>query len=465
MNCSQDGRIPRSCIPELGAGTVHDGAVRMDGSGPAKRNAGSGVLAEWGLPIVLLLCFSSCSKAQVIQESQLDDGRIQETIERASDASGLPVNHPLSVKLVDRNELREILRQNAVEAKQWEMSKAKQDGYNAMGFVPAEEQDVYEHTALLSRSVSGLYVPRTQTLYVVREHARSQAGGVYLNSLGDLDHETVLAHEIIHALQHLHYPDIFESKEAVWHYQADAAMALQAAIEGDANLWSAQSLGFWGRPRDPDDVIRLSKAGGVDPLSDAHALVRERLVFPYTYGYRFAHHEGRNGLKQPPASTEQVIHIGTKGRSAFSAINLSNFAGSLSTRGCRLSFQDTMGELMLSLWLRSFNSMIDQQVWEGWDGDRWIAVTCGNSREVAWLTSWDTERDAVEFQRALTSIVTTWQQRADLRSALTIERIGREVVVVSDGIGADVGQVQALADRARVTTRAELSAHFAQKRK
>jgi len=32
------------------------------------------------------------------------------------------------------------------------------------------------------------------------------------------------------------------------------------------------------------------------------------------------------------------------------------------TRGCHVQFQDTMGELMLSLWLRSFDSQIDKRI-------------------------------------------------------------------------------------------------------
>ncbi|SLM48910.1 protein of unknown function [Nitrospira japonica] len=460
MQCSDDISLARSRNHNFGSGTVCEVAGRRSGFWTTNRNAVLASLANGMRLAVVCLCFPACSHPQLIQNSKLNEYRIHDAIERSSYASGLSVSRPLSVEVVDRHALREIFGRAAIETKQSQIWAAKQDGYSAMGFDIGEAEDPYEHIDLLSRSVGGLYLPRTQTLYVVNEPARSAAGGIYLNAQGDLSHDVTLAHEIIHALQHQHYPGVFEPKEQIWQEQEDAAVALQAATEGDANLWSAQSVGFMGRPRDPDDVIRLSKESEAEPLSDAHFLVRERIMFPYTYGYRFAHHEGRNGMKSPPASTEQVIHIGTSGRSPFEAIDLSSFAEALATRGCRLSFQDTMGELTLSLWLRSFDPTTDQQTWEGWDGDRWIAATCGNSREVAWLTSWDTEQDAVEFARVVSELVGAWRQRARLTSGVRVERMGRDVFVVSDGIRMDVGQVQALAHRARVATRDELLAHF-----
>jgi hypothetical protein len=184
-------------------------------------------------------------------------------------------------------------------------------------------------------------------------------------------------------------------------------------------------------------------------------------MFPYTYGYRLAYHEGQKVLESPPASTEQVIHIQSGRRRAFLAIDLSDFATLLETMGCRVLYQDTMGELVVSLWLRSLDSTTDPSVWEGWDGDRWIAAECANSREVAWFTSWDTEQDAYEFERKFHVIAADFQKRANLKSPLAAERHGGEVVVTSGGLWPQIGQLKRLASRARVTTRAELAAHFA----
>lgn len=220
-----------------------------------------------------------------------------------------------------------------------------------------------------------------------------------------------------------------------------------------------QSFGLLGRAKDPEDVLRESQ-DPVGPLSDAPALVRESTSFPYIYGYRFAYHEGKDGLTSPPATTEQILHPGSQGRQNFQAIDLSEYARSMETEGCRDIYQDTMGEFTLSLWLRKFNALIAQQVWEGWDGDRWIAAECNNGREMAWLTSWDTEKDAVEFEEAVRGIAATLQSQTELPS-LSTTRDGKEVAIVSEGLRSRIFDVRNLARRARVTSRTELASHFA----
>lgn len=409
--------------------------------------------------IIVLSNMPACAQPQLIANSQLNQSRIHDTVDRASYASGLPVNHPLAVTLVNRAELHEIFRERAAANHQSDPWRARQTAYQTMGFSPEGGQDSHENIGLLSRSAAGLYIPSQQTLYIVSEPARSEKGGIYLNSLGNLGDELTLAHEVVHALQHQHFPEAFKDAP-VWQQQADANTALQAAIEGDANLRAAQSMGLLGTARDPEEVIEFSRDRKFQPLSDESALVHERVVFPYIYGYRFAYHEGKNGLKTLPASTEQIIHIKTKGRTPFLAIDLSEFSGMAETIGCRVMFQDTMGELLVSLWLRSLNSSVDQAAWNGWDGDRWVVADCGQSREVAWLTSWDTEEDAREFERAVTKVAPEWQWRANLKSDIALDLRGRDVIVSTSGLRPQIDQLIQLAKRKRVSTREELAAHF-----
>jgi hypothetical protein len=328
-----------------------------------------------------------------------------------------------------------------------------------MGFSTETGYDSHENANLLSRSVGGLYIPRKETLYIVSEPARSASGAIYLNSLGPARDELTLAHEVVHALQHQHFPEAF-TEDSIWQQQADANAAWQAAIEGDATLHSAQSIGFLGRARDPDELIELARDSRFEPLSDAATLVRERIQFPYTYGYRFAFHEGKSGLKSLPASTEQIIHIQTKGRSPFLAIDLSEALRMTESTGCRVIFQDSMGELLLSLWFRSLDPATEQAVWNGWDGDRWMVMQCGQSQELAWLTSWDTEQDAVDFVIALRKVGFEWQRRANLPSRVGIDVRGKEVIVTTDGLRPHLAEIVEFAKRRRVSTRAELAAHF-----
>lgn len=328
-----------------------------------------GLLARSMLVVGLFLPAASCAGPQLIENAALNQERIYEVIERASAASNMRVLHPLSVQLISRAEVSKILQEDATMTVQSDAWVARQAGQSAMGLSPESQGALSKQVALLSRTTAGLYVPGRKTLYILDEQARSAAGGIHLDSLGNLGKEVTLAHEVIHALQHQHYPNLFEWDEALWPQQTDATLALQAAKEGDATLWAAQSAGLLGRARDPKDVIEASQEA-VGPLADTPRLVRELTLFPYTYGYRFAYHEGTAGLRSLPASTEQILHVESQGRRDFQAIDLSEFARSLETDGCRLLYQDTMGELTLSLWLRNLDSTVTQHVWDGWDGDR-----------------------------------------------------------------------------------------------
>ena len=412
------------------------------------------------ISIFLLLCAPSCTQPQLIENAELNQERIYDIVRRASSASGLPVTRPLSVKLIGRTELAKILRDDATSTTQSEAWATREAGWKAIGVSSTVHQALGDRLALLSRTVAGLYRPETKTLYLVGEHARSAKGGIHLNSLGTFGDEMTLAHEVIHALQHLHYPELFEPDQAVWQQQTDATLALQAAKEGDASLWAAQSFGFLGHAKDPEEVLELQRDDS-GPLSDVPKLVRQLTTFPYIYGYRFAYHEGKLDLALPPASTEQVIHLERNGRQAFQAMDLSGFARSLEIEGCRVLYQDTMGELILSLWLQSFDSTLTPTISEGWDGDRWVAAECESGREIAWLSSWDREQDAAEFANAVVKIAAKVVDRAGLKPPLAAQRQGREVIVVSEGLGSKRDDLTGLARRARVTTRAELAQHFA----
>ncbi len=409
----------------------------------------------------ILLYITACARPPLIENAALNQERIYEVIERASAASRMQVIHPLSVKLISRTEIRKLLHEAETSEARSDTWAASAAGQTAMGLAPESNPVLDAHIALLSRAAEGFYVPESKTLFMVGERARSASGGIYLNSLGNLGREVTLAHEVIHALQHQHYPALFERDETQWAKQTDAALALQAAKEGDATLWAAQSAGLLGTAKDPEDVIEESR-DAVGPLADTSALVRELLLFPYTYGYRFAHHEGAAGLQSPPASTEQIIHAESRRRD-FQAIDVAAFTRSVETEGCRPLYQDTMGELTLSWWLRNLDSTVTQEVWDGWDGDRWMAMQCGTGREIAWLTSWDKEKDAVEFEQAISAMTGILQTRAHLQS-LVVNRRGREVVLASGALGSKVEDLRRLASRARVTTRGELAAHFASRK-
>ncbi len=217
---------------------------------------------------------------------------------------------------------------------------------------------------MLSEVTKGLYLSRTRTLYFISEPVREVDDTIQINAFGQLGDEVPLAHAVVHALQHQHFPHLFAPTSFPENH-SDASTALQAAIEGSATLAAAKTLGYMGRPRDPGKVIADSLSTG--PLKSEDPLLHQRMSFPYTYSYRMAYYAEKDLLDSPPASTEQVIHDRER---PFLAINLSILQVIATKQGCRTLSQDTMGELGASLWLKKNRRDSNPRATEGWDGDR-----------------------------------------------------------------------------------------------
>jgi hypothetical protein len=391
----------------------------------------------------------SCTRP-LVSNGRIDPGRLEEIVALASTASELAVLAPVSAELLTRAELRALLDE---QARRFGDDEAQEGVADAMG----EGSPRDEARDLLLRTARGVYLHDTRTLYLVDEHARGKDGEIHLGTLGDLGNEITLTHEVVHALQHQNYPHLFD-RDAFPRNHRDAAVALGAALEGNATFAAANSLGFIGRPRLPGPPGLDAREGG--PLSSEDPLAREQISFAYEYGYRIAYYEGRELLDEPPASTEQVIHWERSGdRRPFSAIDLSELRRTLEERYCGSRSENTMGELGISHWLRVLLPTTDASAAEGWDGDRWIQVGCAGRREVAWLTSWDTQADAIEFERAVGAVRELWR-RGEPGSPLVTHRVGHEVAVMSEGLPIAVDAIPDMAARGRVVTRDDLKAHF-----
>jgi hypothetical protein len=275
----------------------------------------------------------------------------------------------------------------------------------------------------------------------------------------DLVREMILSHEIVHLLQHQAHPELMQP-DPFWKTQDDASAASQAALEGDALHYGFAALEV--APPDAEKVRDAIEADGLarerGALAEAPALLRLTLAFPYSYGYGLSLREGRRLLEQPPASTEQVIHA-EKRHEPFTVIDLRALAAALPA-GCRPAFENTLGELGISVLMRDLGDGLPESAWEGWDGDRWFAASCAGRRELFWLSSWDTPEDAAEFASAYARIAARVAARAGMTSPPAAQVDGRDVFVTTTALGALAPRVGALARRARASGLEELRARF-----
>lgn len=255
------------------------------------------------------------------------------------------------------------------------------------------------------RELVGLYAADEEQLYVVM-------GGWG----GGADDQALLAYAYAHALQDQNFGLTELDARAA---SSDAELALRGLAEGDATLLTA--LYRYGELAAVDWehveslLVRAQQPGVGGVLEGDRAWVRLRR-FPFREGRRFVEAAYASGGWQavdriyadPPRSTEQVLHPERyiEQRDLPTVLAVPDLAGVLGG-GWKLTFEDTMGEFVLGLYLEQVLS--DALAWravDGWDGDRFVVWEGEGGGQVwVWRTVWDSTGEAEEFERALAASV------------------------------------------------------------
>jgi hypothetical protein len=402
-------------------------------------------------------CAYSMVRGDRIREDAFDD-----VLDRTVAARDLAVPDSFETRVIPRSAIPELLR--AAIVADWEAQAIAdyQETLIAIGAWPPDRDLIDEYVSVGEEELAGVYVPKESTLYVI-EDAPIPFSLRLLSTVArrDFMREIVLAHELVHLLQHGAYPELLED-DADWRDQDDAAAALSAAIEGDATRFGIVAvIGDEDALPSPESFradIEAEQASDTGALARAPALLRLTLAFPYVSGYALSLNEGAALLDEPPASTEQAIHP-AKRHEPFLAIDLAPAREAL-PRHCRWLGDNTLGELGISVLLRDLGDSPSPEIWEGWDGDRFMAARCGERRAFVWETHWDSDRDAAEFAEAYAGIANTIRGRIGLERAPEIRLNGRRVRIVSDPLREVSDSLDTLSHRGRVTRVSELRAHF-----
>ena len=303
----------------------------------------------------------------------------------------------LPFKSTPRSEMvsKEAVRTYILGRLDREFPPARRDGmqaaYRLFGLLP----DTLDLEKLLldlySEQVAGYYDPETSTLYGVEGGDHTQL-------------RLILAHELVHALQHQYLPlDTLMAAKG----DGDRVAATQAVLEGHATLASIALLApgvdvvrtqeFWDAYK---DQVR-SQQGTMPIFARAPMVLRESLIFPYVSGAEFMRWWALGGRPPLPAreelprSTEQVLHP-----DRYPADGPVTVAFPDSTE--KVLFEDTFGELETQILLASFRGA-DQAVLElpiGWGGDRYRVYETDGGPALVWLTAWDGEPQRDRFRTA-----------------------------------------------------------------
>lgn len=342
-----------------------------------------------------LAAFAVATACRGEPPGQLDAQQIEHIVDSlrpaVERAVGLPFREAPRSALVDRDEVRAYLLDKVEEEFPPERLEGLEAAYRLFGLLP----DTLDLKALLlelyAEQVAGYYDPATRTLYAVRGGERAQL-------------RLVMAHEMVHALQHQYLPlDSLMRRKG----DGDVTAATQAVLEGHATIASIRLLvpgqdivgsdAFWDTYR--EQVRQQQRTMPV--FARAPLVLRESLLFPYVAGARFMRWWSVNRatplptLDDLPRSTEQVLHP-----ERYAAGDLPvhiRFADSSDA----VMHEDTLGELELHILLAEWRGASEAglDVPAGWGGDRYRVYRSPQGPALVWYSVWDAGAVAERFLR------------------------------------------------------------------
>lgn len=272
---------------------------------------------------------------------------------------------------------------------------------------------------LYSEQVRGLYDPAKKRFLVVSggsSNPQEAAAQGMLAAQGlNLSMDDILTiHELDHALQDQHFDLARIDKQTAPNF--DQAFAAQCLIEGDATLvmmdYLAAAMGMDPGMLDAmtggEDEGLLAGGGLMATSSKAPPIIQKLISDPYFKGMTFCKVLRAQGgwkkidaaYRRLPASSEQILHpdryLGNDQPKRLE-VNLPAPPAGWTYLGC-----DVAGEYLI-------RAMSDPQAAEGWGGDLYCSYRKGSQEGIVWLTTWDTEKDAKEFEVAAGKLVARGQ--------------------------------------------------------
>lgn len=360
--------------------------------------------------VVVLLFIASGARGGEQGESLIELGKRVE--QRVIKLRGLEVKKPIRWEVTSKDKVRAYLLKTLDEQYGPGEMEKEGDALKALGLIPRDMQFKEFIVALYEEQVGGYYDPKKETFYLADWIAPAMQ-------------ETIIAHELTHALQDQHF-DIDEFIDRI-KGNSDAMYARAALAEGEATLvMMADAMANMGVEMDlsmldldgvfGQMMIKMS-AAQFPKFADAPRALQETLMFPYLKGLSFVNYGRRQGgwkridqiYKDIPLSTEQVMHPHKyfDQRDPPTEVTL-DFLTQLVPEAWENIYEDVLGEFMTLQLLGAVDDRDEEKkAAAGWDGDKVRVFKKG--QDLAWvqLSVWDSEKDAVEYAGAFAKTVTS----------------------------------------------------------
>jgi hypothetical protein len=326
---------------------------------------------------------------------------LQEVEADAAQLRGLEPKRDVPETFLTQQQLHDNLLQ---ELKQdYSQTDAKQDTLELwlLRLVKDRSLDLFQlQVNLDSEQVIGYYDPRKKDLFVLGDQG----------SLSPLARVT-LAHEFVHSLQDEYY-DLQKLRPEHSH-NSDRDVAVTSLVEGDAVL--SQTIYAYQYLTKAEFQQLMDQANSVPRtvLDSAPRYVRDSLLFPYDQGLNFATELYKaNGfdkidaaLADPPTSSEQILHPEKYlqvPRDDPQVVALPPLTSTLGT-GWTLADADTTGEFDQQVLLEEngISQTEAETAAAGWGGGSYALYMNGGDGLLIQTLSWDTPKDADEYEASL----------------------------------------------------------------
>ena len=192
----------------------------------------------------------------------------------------------------------------------------------ALQFVDAKSDDlVPQLLSLYESQVLAFYDPHSHTYYSIKQLPKLSEAAAKMVDPETLE-ETVMVHELMHALQDQHFK--LGDREKALMRDADANMAWHAVLEGEAvlvmiaHMLAKSGLDFAEVLKDDAMLGMMTSAVQAEQMIDPNTpkYFAESLKFPYLEGLKFVIAAYRRGgwkeldriHANPPRSTREVLH-------------------------------------------------------------------------------------------------------------------------------------------------------------
>ncbi len=370
-----------------------------------------------------------------------------------------------------KKELVDFLKAEITKEMPQEKIDRIQKAYSHFGLIPRDFNLLEATLTLLGESIAGFYHPKTKEMRLIRPGEGGEIPGEKeLEMMFKVKLEDVtLVHELCHAAQDQH----FELTTLPMDEEAndDLVAAIKGLVEGDASIvgWKycfKKQFDMFIGPF--NDQYKTGMAQG--KAAELPAYMRKSLSFPYGYGTDFVLAVWRNAeddwsavskmFEDPPSSTEQILHpkkyYQARDNPTLLTIDTKALGGDW-----KEIYTNVHGEFGTRLLLAEFKAQKTRDIEKacaGWDGDRFHTFERDGKVLTVWMTTWDSEEDAVEFFEAYGRLIEAKYEGAareasdqklafdakDKGGRVLIERRGSDVLVFDGADEAALGKANAV---------------------